>query len=330
MTTAAAITAGHAHGEPVPAGTARPAGRAGRAGRAGLPAAVTPGGAQAVFRAVLDALARPGTVQRLPSAAGEPLAAHVPAALLPLLALADLSTPACVVSGEAGAWDEVVRVATSAPRAALGDARLVAALRPLTLGELAGLRVGTAAAPEDATLACLAVSGIAIVDGADPADAADAGDVADTGDATDGADEVDARDGDGDGGEGGSESGGGPDGDGDGAEGGGGPDGDGGRLWLRLSGPGVPGTRAIIVTGLPAGFVAARRRLVAGFPAGADLLLIAPDGAMAGLPRTTTLDEGAALFSRSAETLTPIRGLTLGAERGRCARRLSSVRERAL
>jgi len=315
MTTAAAITAGHAHGEPVPAGTARPAGRA---GRAGLPAAVTPGGAQAVFRAVLDALAQPGTVQRLPSAAGEPLAAHVPAALLPLLALADLSTPACVVSGAEGAWDEVVRVATSAPRAALGDARLVAALRPLTLGELAGLRVGTAAAPEDGTLACLAVSGIAIVDGADPADAADAGN------ATDGADEVDA--GASDGGEGG----GGPDGDGDGSEGGGGPDGDGGRLWLRLSGPGVPGTRAIIVTGLPAGFVAARRRLVAGFPAGADLLLIAPDGAMAGLPRTTTLDEGAALFFRSAETLTPIRGLTLGAERGRCARRLSSVRERAL
>jgi alpha-D-ribose 1-methylphosphonate 5-triphosphate synthase subunit PhnH len=63
------------------------------------------------------------------------------------------------------------------------------------------------------------------------------------------------------------------------------------RLWLRLSGPGVPGTRAIIVTGLPAGFAAARRRLVAGFPAGADLLLIAPDGTLAGLPRTTLLSE---------------------------------------
>jgi alpha-D-ribose 1-methylphosphonate 5-triphosphate synthase subunit PhnH len=30
---------------------------------------------------------------------------------------------------------------------------------------------------------------------------------------------------------------------------------------------------------------------VAGFPAGADLLLIAPDGAMTGLPRTTALHE---------------------------------------
>jgi alpha-D-ribose 1-methylphosphonate 5-triphosphate synthase subunit PhnH len=212
------------------------------AGRAtGIPTALTPGGAQAVFRATLDALTRPGTVKRLPSAADEPLAAHVPAALLPLLALADLSTPACVAGHEEGAWDEIVRVATNAPRTALGDARLVAALRPLTADELAGLRTGTAAAPEDGALACLAVAGIAIVDGADGIASSS----------------------------------------------------DGRRLLLRLCGPGVPGTRAIIVTGLPAGFAAARRRLVAGFPAGADLLLIAPDGAMTGLPRTTTLHEEA-------------------------------------
>jgi alpha-D-ribose 1-methylphosphonate 5-triphosphate synthase subunit PhnH len=217
-----------------------------------IAASVTPAGTQAVFRAVLDALARPGTVKRLPSAAGEPLAAHVPAVLRPLLALADRSTPACVVSDEAGAWDEVVRVATSAPPAALADARMVAALRPLSFGELAGLRTGTAAAPEDGALACLAVAGIAIVDDADRADGASLA-----------------------GGAGGSGAGG------------------SGRVWLRLAGPGVPGTRAIIVTGLPAGFAAARRRLVAGFPAGADLLLIAPDGAMAGLPRTTAVHAGA-------------------------------------
>lgn len=205
----------------------------------GIPTALTPGGAQAVFRATLDALARPGTVKRLPSAADEPLAARGPAALLPLLALADLSTPACVVWDEADAWDEIVRVATNAPRARLSAARLVAALRPLAFDELAGLRTGTAIAPEDGALACLAVAGIETVDGADgPATGSD-----------------------------------------------------GTRLLLRLSGPGVPGPRAIILTGLPAGFAAARHRLVAGFPAGADLLLIAPDGAMTGLPRTTVVSE---------------------------------------
>jgi len=248
--TIAAIAAGPSPAGPVSAGT-------GRGG--GIPTALTPGGAQAVFRAALDVLARPGTVKRLPSADDEPLAAHVPAALLPLLALADLSTPACVVGHEEGAWDEIVRVATNAPRTALRDARLVTALRPLTADELGGLRTGTAAAPEDGALACLAVAGIAIVDGLDTADVGD-----------------------------------GPDGSGgDGGDGGesGIATGDGGRLRLRLTGPGVPGRRAIIVTGLPAGFAAGRRRLVAGFPAGADLLLIAPDGAMTGLPRTTTLQE---------------------------------------
>src|SRR6202000_714235 len=74
------------------------AARAGAAGAAGIPAALTPGGAQAVFRATLDALARPGTVQRLPTPADQPPGAHVPRALLRLLALADLSTPACVVA----------------------------------------------------------------------------------------------------------------------------------------------------------------------------------------------------------------------------------------
>ena len=41
------------------------------------------------------------------------------------------------------AWDEVLRVATNAPRAPLADARLVAALRPLGADELACLRTGT-------------------------------------------------------------------------------------------------------------------------------------------------------------------------------------------
>lgn len=286
----------------------------GRARATGRPTSLTPGGAQAVFRATLDVLARPGTVKRLPSAKDEPLAGHVPAALLPLLALADLSTPACVVAtptewaqaadsqatSGANAWDEIVRVATNAPRAALADARLVAALRPLTPNEFSSLRVGTAAAPENGALACLAVAGIAIVDGANPeldawaddappvtsrevADAAKSADATPKADATprtdatagaNGADASDTHQGGTRATAGRSHS-------------------DGRRLLLRLSGPGVPGTRAVIVTGLPAGFAAARHGLVAGFPAGADLLLIAPDGAITGLPRTTSVEERA-------------------------------------
>jgi alpha-D-ribose 1-methylphosphonate 5-triphosphate synthase subunit PhnH len=276
----------------------------------GIPTALTPAGAQAVFRATLDVLARPGTIKRLPSAADEPLAEHVPAALLPLLALADLSTPTCVVDGATGGaklagtgggsaakgadeatvthdaadldsdadgrttWDEIVRVATNAPRAALGDARLVAALRPLTAEELAGLRTGTAAAPENGALACLAVTGIATADGTDGTATADGTDGTATADSTDGTATADSTDGTA---------------TADSTDGVASADDEALLLWL--SGPGVPGTRAVTVTGLPAGFAAARRRLVQGFPAGADLLLIAPDGTVAGLPRTTEVSE---------------------------------------
>jgi len=173
--------------------------------------------AQRAFRAVLDALARPGTPAALPPAG------DVPPALLPVLALADLDTPVCVLGDPGGAWAEALTTATSAPQAPPGAARLVAALRPLEVGELAAVRAGSAAAPEDAALVALAVPTLA-----------------------------------------------------------GGPA-------LRLSGAGVPTTRTITPRGLPADLVAARAR--AAFPAGADLLLVDPDGAVLGLPRSTRIEE---------------------------------------
>jgi alpha-D-ribose 1-methylphosphonate 5-triphosphate synthase subunit PhnH len=192
---------------------------------------LSPPGAQLVFRAALDALARPGTIHRLPSASAEPLAARVPAALLPVLALADLTTPTCVLA-DGDRWDEVVRVATAAPSASLAEASLVSVLRPLADGELASLRTGAATAPENGALACLAVASIGTAGGR-------------------------------------------------------------GQV-LRLTGPGVPGTRDLLVAGLPNDFVTCRRRLAGGFPAGVDLLLISPEGAMTGLPRTTVICEEAA------------------------------------
>lgn len=118
-------------------------------------ATLGPDEAQRTFRAVLDALARPGRAYRLPE---RPLRT-VPAALLPVLALADLDTPACVLGDDPdGGWQQVLATVTSAPAAALPQARLVAALRPLSGDELLALRRGTAAAPEDGALLSIALA----------------------------------------------------------------------------------------------------------------------------------------------------------------------------
>jgi alpha-D-ribose 1-methylphosphonate 5-triphosphate synthase subunit PhnH len=187
---------------------------------------------QGIFRAVLDALARPGTLHRLPARD------DVPAALLPLLALADLSTPVCVLAddtlrddtaGDDAAgddWPGTVRALTSAPVTPLRAARLVAALRPLTAADFGEIQVGTAAAPEDGALVTLAIASFSYHE----------------------------------------------------------------RRTL-LSGPGIPGRLELRAGGLPAGFTEFRRRLTGDFPAGADFLLVAPDGTMVGLPRTTVLAE---------------------------------------
>jgi len=121
---------------------------------------LSPRVAQQVFRAVLDALSRPGRTVQLPRelpGSGRRVArigtVSCPSALLPLLALADLDTPFHVLGAEPGA----VATATSAPVTAVEQARLIAALRPMTRAELAAAHVGTAAAPETAALVTLAV-----------------------------------------------------------------------------------------------------------------------------------------------------------------------------
>jgi alpha-D-ribose 1-methylphosphonate 5-triphosphate synthase subunit PhnH len=182
-------------------------------------APLDPDTAQRTFRAVLDALARPGTVQQLPAAP-----ADVPAALLPVLALADLDTPACVLAGpDAAGWADALATATTAPIVELAAARLVTALRPLAPGEPATLRTGSAAAPEDGALVVLAV---AALEGGAP---------------------------------------------------------------LRLAGPGIATQRTVTPRAVPADLLAART--AAAFPAGFDLLLVAPDGRLLGLPRSTRIEE---------------------------------------
>jgi alpha-D-ribose 1-methylphosphonate 5-triphosphate synthase subunit PhnH len=59
-------------------------------------------------------------------------------------------------------------------------------------------------------------------------------------------------------------------------------------LALQLQGPGVPGTRALAVSGLHPDWLARRTAWVDAYPMGVDIVLAAPD-ALAALPRTTRI-----------------------------------------
>ncbi|HWN36031.1 MAG TPA: phosphonate C-P lyase system protein PhnH [Pseudonocardia sp.] len=202
-------------------------------------AALSPAVSRRVFRAVLDALARPGEPARLPVPAAEPprsgspsdamsSATQPPAVLVPILALADLGTGIHVLDRlEAPtSWADALATATSAPVVPLERARLVGALRPVTPAEVGALCRGSALAPEEAALLAVPVADLA-----------------------------------------------------------------GGPVRWVLSGPGVPGRAAIAPSGVPAGFLAARAAAVHRYPTGIDVLLVAPDGRLLGLPRGTRVEE---------------------------------------
>jgi alpha-D-ribose 1-methylphosphonate 5-triphosphate synthase subunit PhnH len=120
-------------------------------------AALPPAVSHRVFRAVLDALARPGEPARLPATSVPP------AVLLPMLALADLGTGIHVLDRPDApiGWADAVATATSAPVVALERARLAGALRPITPAEVGALCRGSALAPEEAALLAVPVTDLA-------------------------------------------------------------------------------------------------------------------------------------------------------------------------
>lgn len=100
---------------------------------------------QRAFRALLDALARPGHVAALPAS----LSDRMPAALVPAAALADVEVTVAVLTEPADDdWAGAVRTATGARTAPLALAQMVACLRAPSPAELSALERGDAATPE--------------------------------------------------------------------------------------------------------------------------------------------------------------------------------------
>jgi alpha-D-ribose 1-methylphosphonate 5-triphosphate synthase subunit PhnH len=115
--------------------------------------ALRPADAQQVFRAVLEALARPGTPVALPSELPSVLAP----AVTPIVALADSTTGVCVLENTGDRWADAIALATAAPIWPAEMARLVVGLRPVSDDEVRGFNRGSARAPEDAALVALGV-----------------------------------------------------------------------------------------------------------------------------------------------------------------------------
>jgi len=65
-----------------------------------------------------------------------------------------------------------------------------------------------------------------------------------------------------------------------------------GDVVLTLRGPGVADTATLAVAGLDAEVFRALHEINDGYPAGVDTFLVAADGAVAGLPRTTRIEMG--------------------------------------
>lgn len=127
-------------------------------------ARLEPDASQRTFRALLDALARPGEPASIPDDA----APGLPRPLVPVLALADVDVTVAILDDAVAAdrWHDVVRTATGARRVPAPDAQMVVALRTPLAREVAGLRRGAAEVPELG--ARLIVACRAVIPAADP------------------------------------------------------------------------------------------------------------------------------------------------------------------
>ena len=196
-------------------------------------ARLSPPESQQAFRALLDALACPGRVVRLPVSLTE----RMPAVLVPAAALADVEVTVAVVTGPNDDWVDAVLQATGARVAPFTQAEMVVFRRAPSATEVASLERGDATSPERGARVSIACRSLCAPGARRPA---------------------------------------------------------GSGLTLTLRGPGVKGTVQIVTEGLDPEALEALADTNRSFPAGVDAWLVADDGSVVGLPRSTKVMTGPA------------------------------------
>jgi alpha-D-ribose 1-methylphosphonate 5-triphosphate synthase subunit PhnH len=179
---------------------------------------------QRAFSALLDTLARPGTVASLDAVC---IPDDVPAALVVPLALADVEVS---VATDDDRWQRFLVDVTGCRTAASDLASMVVFLDPPNRDAILSLRRGSDESPEGGAKVAIAVDGLRPHLG---------------------------------------------------------PGADADELVVELSGPGVDGSRRLAIAGLPAGSLDAIASANRGFPSGIDTWLVARDGSIAALSRST-------------------------------------------
>ena len=208
--------------------------------------------AQRCFRAVLEAMSRPGRVQHLDAGLAEPPAPLGVAAGAVLLTLADADTPVWIDDAAAPAADWLRFHAGCPLVAAPGEAQF--ALACGAMPALDALAQGTEEAPQDSATLVLQVA--SLVQGTSPQVASLVqGTSPQVASLVQGTSLQVAS-----------------------------------RAALRLTGPGIETAHMLQVEGLPPGFVAAWARNAALFPRGVDVILCA-GATLAALPRTLRIEE---------------------------------------
>lgn len=187
---------------------------------------LSPPESQQAFRALLDALARPGRVVGLPRSLTE----RMPPVLVPAAALADVEVTVAVITGPDDDWIDAVLQATGAQVAPFTQAEMVVFRRAPSASEIASLERGDATSPERGARVSIACRSLRAVGARRPADSG---------------------------------------------------------LTLTLRGPGVEGTIRVVTDGLHPAVLEALADANHFFPAGVDAWLVADDGSVVGLPRST-------------------------------------------